>query len=249
MLELRQLSVRAGVFSLEGINLTIPRGAYGVLMGKTGSGKTTLMEAVCGLKKVIAGTIQLGQREVTQLRPGERGIGFVPQDTVLFSNMTVRRHLAFGPEIQGWEQDAVASRVSQLSEALGIAHLLDRRPHGLSGGEGKRVALGRALAAKPEVLCLDEPFSALDAMTREDLQFELVRLHQETGKTFIFVTHGISEAIFLSSTIAVMSSFPGRISNVLDVEFGYPRALDMLSTPHAHDLDETIRSIIYGPRT
>lgn len=194
MLDLRQLSVRAGDFLLEGINLNIPKGAYGVLMGKTGSGKTTLMEAVCGLKKVVAGSIHLGQREVTPLRPGERGIGFVPQDTVLFSNMTVRRHLAFGPEIQGWEKDAVASRVSELAQSLGITHLLDRRPHGLSGGEGKRVALGRALAARPEVLCLDEPFSALDEETNAEICDLLKDLQRTQGITTLHITHGSAEA-------------------------------------------------------
>ncbi len=194
MLELRQLSVRAGEFQLAGVSLAIARGKYGVLMGKTGSGKTTLMEAVCGLKKVTAGGIFLDGRDVTGLRPGERGIGFVPQDTVLFSNMTVRRHLAFGPQIQGWAKDAVAQRVEELANSLGITHLLERKPQGLSGGESKRVALGRALAAKPAVLCLDEPFSALDEETHAEICDLLKEIQHTQGITTLHITHGSAEA-------------------------------------------------------
>ena len=194
MLELRRLSVRAGAFLLRDVSLTIPKGRYGVLMGKTGSGKTTLMEAVCGLKKVTDGGIFLSGREVTRWRPGERGIGFVPQDIVLFSNMTVRRHLAFGPEIQGWDKEAIEARVQELAQALGIVPLLGRRSQGLSGGESKRVALGRALAARPEVLCLDEPFSALDEATHAEICDLLKEVQQTQGITTLHITHGSAEA-------------------------------------------------------
>ena len=194
MLELRHLSVRAGTFLLPDISLEIPHGQYGVLMGKTGSGKTTLMEAVCGLKKVTAGAIFLGGRDVTSLRPGERGVGFLPQDTVLFTSMTVRRHLAFGPRIQRWTKAKVDRRVDELAEALGITHLLDRKPHGLSGGEARRVALGRALAAKPGVLCLDEPLSALDEETHEETSHLLKQVQQTQRVTTLHITHGTAEA-------------------------------------------------------
>ena len=194
MLELRNLSIRAGAFALTEISLKIPAGKYGVLMGKTGSGKTTLMEAVCGLKKVTAGQILLDGRDVTTLRPGERGIGFMPQDTVLFTNMTVRAHLAFGPQIQGWEKEAIHQRVESLANSIGIAHLLDRKPHGLSGGESKRVALGRALAARPSVLCLDEPFSALDEETHAEICDLLKNLQQTQEITTLHITHGSAEA-------------------------------------------------------
>ena len=198
MLELITVSVRAGGFALTDISLKIPSGKYGVLMGKTGSGKTTLMEAVCGLKKVTGGQILLEERDVTTLRPGERGLGFVPQDTVLFSNMTVRRHLAFGPEIIGWDKQAIHDRVEELAEALQITNLLNRKPHGLSGGEGKRVALGRALAARPKVLCLDEPFSALDEETRAEI-CDLVKLVQATQNvTTLHITHSRAESRYLA---------------------------------------------------
>lgn len=194
MLELRHLTVRAGGFELVKVSLTVATGSYGVLMGKTGCGKTTLMEAICGLKKVTEGSILLNGEDVTQWRPGERGIGFVPQDTVLFSNMTVRRHLAFGPEIQGWDRDEIGERVEALARALGIEHLLERRPQGLSGGESKRVALGRALAARPKVLCLDEPFSALDEETNGEICDLLKELQRTQRITTLHITHGSAEA-------------------------------------------------------
>ncbi len=194
MLELRELSVRAGGFSLSGVSMTIPSERYGVLMGRTGSGKTTLMEAVCGLKKVTAGAVRLAGQDVTRWRPGERGIGFVPQDTVLFSNMTVYRHFAFGPTLHGWGRKQIEERVQELGEALGVSHLLHREPHGLSGGEGKRVALGRALAAKPRVLCLDEPFSALDEETHGEICNLLKELQRSQGFTTLHITHGTAEA-------------------------------------------------------
>jgi ABC-type sugar transport system ATPase subunit len=194
MLEVRRLSVRAGAFGLFDVSLKVPAGSYGVLMGRTGSGKTTLMEAVCGLKKVTAGAVLLAGEDVTKWRPGERGIGLVPQDTVLFNHMTVHRHFAFGPQLQGWDRDRIEARVEELAAALGVAHLLKRKPHGLSGGEGKRVALGRALAAKPRVLCLDEPFSALDEETHGEICDLLKELQRSQGFTTLHITHGRAEA-------------------------------------------------------
>lgn len=198
MLELEKLCVRAGTFELKDISLSIPTGQCVVLMGKTGSGKTTLMEAVCGLKKVDRGAILLDKQDISHTRPGERGIGFVPQDTVLFTNMTVRKHLAFGPEIQGWPREAIEARVEELSDALQIKALLDRKPPGLSGGESKRVALGRALAARPAILCLDEPFSALDEETHHDVCQLLQEVQRSQGITTLHITHQQAEADLLA---------------------------------------------------
>ena len=194
MISIEQLSVRAGLFCLEGIDFDIPTGEYAVLMGKTGSGKTTLLEAICGLKNVVWGAIRLMGQDVTALRAGERGIGFVPQEGVLFSTMTVRQQLAFGPKVQGWSRGKIKTTVQGLAQELGIEGILDRKPLGLSGGERQRVALGRALAAGPKILCLDEPLSALDEATHAEMVVLIRRVVKEHGVTALHITHSQREA-------------------------------------------------------
>ncbi|MCB1085628.1 MAG: ATP-binding cassette domain-containing protein [Verrucomicrobiae bacterium] len=194
MIVVDQLAVRAGTFRLSGISFEIPTGEYGVLMGKTGSGKTTILEAICGLKQVTSGKILLCQRDVTELSAGERGIGFVPQDGTLFSTMTVRQHLAFGPRVHGWKRDLVEERVEILAKELGISGLLDRKPFGLSGGERQRVSLGRALSVRPRILCLDEPLSALDEDTHEEMIALIKTVVRDHGITTLHITHSRREA-------------------------------------------------------
>ncbi|NNE91828.1 MAG: ATP-binding cassette domain-containing protein [Verrucomicrobiales bacterium] len=194
MVKVENLTVRAGNFEISDVNFEIPDGKYGVLMGKTGCGKTTILEAICGLKNVVGGKIFVSEINVTALPAGARGIGFVPQDGSLFTTKTVRKHLAFGPRVHGWKREKVAGRVKDLAEDLGIAHLLDRKPHGLSGGERQRVSLGRALAVKPGVLCLDEPLSALDEDTHAEMVDLLKRLTAENDITVLHITHSRREA-------------------------------------------------------
>lgn len=188
-LEINHLHARAGAFSLTDVSLTIPTGRCAVLMGPSGSGKTTLMEALCGLRTVDGGSIQLGGVDITRLRPGARGIGLVPQDTVLFPHLTVREHLAFGPRLHAWERPRIDERVKSLAEALGISALLDRKPKGLSGGEGKRVALGRAIAARPRLLCLDEALTGLDRETHENILLLVRDLVKGEELTTLYITH------------------------------------------------------------
>jgi len=194
MISIEQLSVRAGDFRIEGISFEVPTGEHGVLMGKTGCGKTTILEAICGLKEVMGGKIILMGRDVTNLRAGERGIGFVPQDGALFSTMTVRQQLSFGPKVQGWKKEVISKRVDELAEELRIGDILDRKPYGLSGGERQRVALGRALAVRPKVLCLDEPLSALDEETHEGMVDLIRKVVKEHGITALHITHSRREA-------------------------------------------------------
>jgi ABC-type sugar transport system ATPase subunit len=204
MIRVDNLQVQAGEFRLTGISFEIPTGKHGVLMGKTGSGKTTILEAVCGLKQVTGGMIELMGREVTHLRAGERGIGFVPQDGTLFSTMTVRDHLAFGPRIQGWSRKDAGERVEEMASELGIESLLGRKPYGLSGGERQRVALGRALATRPEILCLDEPLSALDEGTHEEIVALIKRLVREHGITTLHITHSLHEAELMGDQLFLL---------------------------------------------
>jgi ABC-type sugar transport system ATPase subunit len=188
------LSVRQGTFALTDVTFTVPAGQYAVLMGRTGSGKTTILEAICGLKPLAAGRIHLQGRDVTRLKPAERGVGYVPQDRALFATMSVAEHLAFALEIRRWPRDAIVARVGELASLLGIVPLLERRPHGLSGGEAQRVALGRALALRPPVLLLDEPLSALDEETREGMVDLLRAIRQQAGVTVLHITHSRTEA-------------------------------------------------------
>ena len=201
MIDVINLSIRVGDFALDGINFHVPSGNYGILMGKTGSGKTSIIESMCGLLKPTSGTIKIMGRDVTHLKPSSRGIGFVPQDGALFSTMTVRNHLGFGLSIRKWDRKRIKKRVVELAETLRILHLLDRVPYGLSGGERQRVSLGRALSYYPNVLCLDEPFSALDDETREDMYKLLKLIVDQMGITVFHITHSYHEARRLADKI------------------------------------------------
>ena len=201
MIRFDNIAWRAEAFALANISFTVPTGSYGVLMGRTGGGKTSLLEIICGLRQPTAGAIWLGEHEVTQLAPGERGLGYVPQDGALFPTMTVREQLGFALRVRHRPAAEIARRVDELAPELGIAHLLDRRPPGLSGGERQRVALGRALAARPQVLLLDEPLSALDDDTREPLADLLHRVQRETAVTVLHITHHLSEATRLADVL------------------------------------------------
>ena len=201
MIHIDNLTVRQGAFALAGVSLAVPAGRYAVLMGRSGSGKTTLLEAVAGLRPVASGTIRLAGRDVTHLPPAVRRVGYVPQDAALFPTITVRDNLAFALDVRGDPYPAVAGRVKELAGWLGLGHLLGRRPHGLSGGEKQRVALGRALAARPPVLLLDEPLSSLDDDTRDELIDLLARLRDARDVTVLHVTHSRGEAARLGDLV------------------------------------------------
>ena len=204
MIQVDDLHVHLGNLKLNGISFTIPTGSYGVLMGRTGCGKTTLLEAICGLTRPQRGRIVLGQQNVTQLKPAYRNIGFVPQDGALFSTMTVYNHLAFGLRVRKHNPRQIEQRVNELADLLDIRPLLQRKPTGLSGGEKQRVALGRALAAKPTTLCLDEPLSALDSDTKQQMCKLLKSVQQYTGVTVLHITHSLKEAERLADQLLRM---------------------------------------------
>ena len=204
MIQVEQLSLVQGEFSLRNISFEVPQGAYAVIMGPSGCGKTSILEAICGLRPIASGRICISDRDITALRPAERLVAYVPQDRALFPGHLVREQLAFSLIVKKYKQDAITQRVQELADMLDITALLDRMPDDLSGGEAQRVALGRALAAKPQVLCLDEPLSALDS----ELHYEMCRLlqavHEQTAVTVCHVTHNRSEAKGLASMILQM---------------------------------------------
>jgi len=204
MISLEHIAIRSGAFALSDVSFAVPGSVYGVLMGPTGCGKTTLVEIICGLRKPETGRVLVNGRDVTSEPPGNRGVGYVPQDGAMFPTMTVRQQLGFALRIRRRPAEETSARVAELAEQLGIAHLLDRKPHGLSGGERQRVALGRALAARPAVLLLDEPLSALDENRRGDMRDLLKRVQREHGVSVLHVTHDRSEARQVAGLLLVM---------------------------------------------
>jgi ABC-type sugar transport system ATPase subunit len=172
-----------------------------MLMGRTGCGKTTILEAIAGLKHIVSGRIRLGDRDVTNLKPAERNIGYVPQDGALFSTMSVRDHLAFALKIRHATTSEIDLRVAELADLLEIGDLLKRFPKNLSGGEKQRVAIGRALAFRPSTLLLDEPLSALDDDTREQMYLLLKHVQEATGVSTLHVTHHMQDAQHLGDTL------------------------------------------------
>jgi ABC-type sugar transport system ATPase subunit len=212
MIVVEAMAVQAGEFRLDDVCLRVPTGGYAVLMGKTGSGKTTILEAIIGLRNVTRGRIWLDDREVTHLKPAVRGIGYVPQDGALFSKMTVAEQMGLALVIRRVPEAVILQRVCELGELLGIAHLLHRKPRGLSGGERQRVALGRALSFRPRILCLDEPLSALDDETRRQMCDLLASIRAKTGVTTLHITHNLAEARILADCLFRLEN--GRIEAV-----------------------------------
>lgn len=194
MIRLQNISWKAGAFALDNVSFNVPAATYAVLMGRTGTGKTSLVEIICGLRTPQSGQVWLNDRDVTRMPPGLRGLGFVPQDGALFPTLTVAEQIGFALRIQKAPSASIDSTVRELAAEMAITHLLDRRPPGLSGGEKQRVALARALAAKPGVLLLDEPLAAVDEDTQSDLIHLLKRTQQQHQITVLHVTHSRREA-------------------------------------------------------
>jgi len=206
MIELQDVTIMAGKFALENVSFRIESGRYAILMGRTGQGKTTILEAICGLKSIVSGKILVHDVDVSSWSPGERGIGYVPQDLALFPTMTVQQHLEFALRLRHATPRSMAERVAELSDVLGISKLLKRRVQGLSGGEAQRVALGRALSFHPSVLLLDEPLSAVDETTRLEMHVMLRRVKEATGVTMLHVTHSRDDAEALADQRLVLKA-------------------------------------------
>jgi NitT/TauT family transport system ATP-binding protein len=200
--------------ALEDITLDVRAGEFLALVGPSGCGKSTLLDLLGGLAVPTSGRILLEGRPI--VGPArDRGIVF--QQYALFPWRTAAQNVEFGLDIAGLKSKERRDRARQYLDLVGLAAFADRYPHELSGGMKQRVAIARSLAYDPEVLLMDEPFAALDAQTRETLQGELLRIWRTTGKTIVFITHGIDEAVVLGQRVAVMTSRPGRIKQVIDV--------------------------------
>jgi osmoprotectant transport system ATP-binding protein len=213
---------------LRGIDLSLENNETLVLLGRSGSGKTTLLRMVNGLLSPSAGDVRFEGRRVADWDPIRlrRRIGYVIQDGGLFPHITVARNVGLVPELEAWPPQKIRARVDELLDAVGLEPGIyaARYPRQLSGGEKQRVGIARALAIEPKVLLLDEPFGALDALTRANLQDELVRIVENTHATVLMVTHDVDEAVLLSDRIVMMTNGPAaRIGGVLEVDLPRPR--------------------------
>ena len=218
---------RALVKALAGISLAIEPGEFVTIVGQSGCGKTTLLKILAGLLARSAGAVVLRGEPVNGPR---RDIGIVFQDPVLLQWRTVLGNVMLPVEVLGLDRVAYRRRAMELIRLVGLETFEDKYPHELSGGMRQRVALARALVHDPSLLLMDEPFGALDAMTREFMNLELLRIWQEARKTVVFITHSIPEAVFLADRVVVMSARPGRITEVVRVDLPRPRDLDMMAS-------------------
>lgn len=204
MIKIKNLCVDLGDFLLYDISFTVSEGEYFVVLGPTGAGKTVLLESIAGLYPIKSGEIWLRGKEMRELEPEKRGVSIVYQDHALFPHLSVEGNVTFGLRLRKQKHQEIKATLDWITDLLSISHLLHRKPETLSGGERQKVALARALSTKPEVLLLDEPLSALDPETRENLQQELRQLHRVLNITTIHVTHDFEEAIALGHRIAVI---------------------------------------------
>lgn len=216
MIRVKNLSIHLGDFVMKNINLEIKPGEYFVLLGPTGCGKTVLIECLVGIRKPSSGKIWIDRQDVTCKFPEERHIGYLPQDFALFPNMTVEENIVFGLKARGRGKEQIQSITGKIVDSLNISNLLLRSTSKLSGGEKQRVALARALVTEPKVVFLDEPLSAIDENTREELSSELRRIHDRFGTTFVHISHNFEEISTVADKVAIMNF--GLIEQVGTVE-------------------------------
>jgi osmoprotectant transport system ATP-binding protein len=243
VIEFLDVSYRvAGTQVLSGFNLQVQGGETLVLLGRSGSGKTTSLKLVNRLLSPSSGEVLVNgvpnrEGDVIRLR---RGIGYVIQDVGLFPHFTVERNIGLVPKIEGWAEERIRARVEELLLLVGLApETASRYPHQLSGGQRQRVGVARALAADPEILLMDEPFGALDPLTRDELQREFLLLQQRLHKTVVFVTHDLREALRLGSRIALMEA--GRLVTVLSPQ-EFLRSADPLASAYVRAFGEGLES-------
>lgn len=225
VVDIEQLSVRfsskrGDVTALDNVDLTIPKGEFLSIAGPSGCGKSTLLKVVAGLTQASSGTAKLRDAFVKGPR---RDIGYVFQRAALLEWRNVRGNILIQAEMRGMDKAKAADRADKLIAMTGLSGFENAMPHELSGGMQQRVSLCRALLHEPDVLLMDEPFGALDALTRERMNIELHRIWRETGTTVILVTHSVAEAVFLANRVVVMSPRPGRILETIDVPLGNDR--------------------------
>ncbi len=231
--------------ALQDIDLSIGSGEFVSLIGPSGCGKSTLLRIVGDLIRPTGGTVEVNGKPAPEARAG-REYGMVFQAPVLFDWRTVEANVRLPLELMGMDRRKRDERVRDMVELVELGGFMRHYPHQLSGGMQQRVAIARALSLEPTLLLMDEPFGALDEMTRERLNAEVLRIWQQTGTTVIFVTHSIPEAVFLSTRVVVMSPRPGRITNVVEIDLPQPRNEQTRETERYFELVTEVRESLRG---
>jgi NitT/TauT family transport system ATP-binding protein len=234
---------RGNVRALDNIDLTLRPGEFVSLIGPSGCGKSTLLRVIGDLVEPTSGSIVVNGKSARQAR-NDRDYGIVFQDAVLFDWRTVAKNIALPLELLGWDRAKRKERVDEMLQLVELQGFGDHHPWQLSGGMQQRVSIARALAFEPALLLMDEPFGALDEMTRERLNLELLSIWQQLGSTVVFVTHSISEAVFLSTRVVVMSPRPGRIAGIVDIDLPSARTVETREAPRYFELVTEVRELL-----
>jgi NitT/TauT family transport system ATP-binding protein len=234
---------RGNVTALQDIDLHLAAGEFVSLIGPSGCGKSTLLRVIGDLVEPSAGTVTINGKSARQAR-SNRDYGIVFQDAVLFEWRTVAKNIALPLEMLGWDRARRKERVEQMLELVELVGFGDHHPWQLSGGMQQRVSIARALAFEPALLLMDEPFGALDEMTRERLNLELLSIWQQLASTVVFVTHSISEAVFLSTRVVVMSPRPGRIAGIVEIDLPFPRTVETREERRFFELVTEVRELL-----
>jgi NitT/TauT family transport system ATP-binding protein len=235
---------RGGTVALQGIDLQIEQGEFVSLIGPSGCGKSTLLRVIGDLVEPSRGAVTVNGKPARQARR-DHDYGIVFQDAVLYNWRTVAKNVALPLELAGWDRDKRRQRVEEMLDLVELRGFEDHHPWQLSGGMQQRVSIARALSFEPALLLMDEPFGALDEMTRERLNAELLGIWAASGSTVVFVTHSIAEAVFLSTRIVVMSPRPGRISKVISVDLPQPRSAATREEPRFFELATEVREALH----
>ncbi|MDE3191145.1 MAG: ABC transporter ATP-binding protein [Acidobacteriota bacterium] len=234
---------QGNVTALEDIDLELEPGEFVSLIGPSGCGKSTLLRVIGDLTPPTSGSVTVNGKPARQARnDGDYGIVF--QDAVLFDWRTVAKNIALPLEMLGWDRDRRKARVETMLDLVELRGFADHHPWQLSGGMQQRVSIARALAFEPALLLMDEPFGALDEMTRERLNLELLSIWEKLGSTVVFVTHSISEAVFLSTRVVVMSPRPGRIAGHVAIDLPFPRTVETREDPRFFELVTKVRELL-----
>ena len=221
---------RGNVLALDTIDLDVAPGEFVSLIGPSGCGKSTLLRIVGDLIQPTQGVVLVNGKDAHRARL-DRDYGIVFQDAVLYDWRTVARNIALPLEMAGWDRRRRTERVAEMLELVELTGFGDHHPWQLSGGMQQRVSIARALSFSPALLLMDEPFGALDEMTRERMNGELLRIWQDLGATVVFVTHSIAESVFLSTRVVVMSARPGRIAGIVEIDLPQPRTTETREHP------------------